>query len=154
MADDLDARVTELRIDVGSLKNQIHDHENDIRAFGPLVTEQALIRQMAEREFESVRKSLDGAHDAIRALEQKLEREHDERVEGQIQRKRELEEATAARSAEIARIEAERERQNKELQARADQAKLENRKLLIGMISIFITSAAAVLAPILSGGGG
>lgn len=147
MADDLEGRVTELRIDVGSLKNQVHDHENDIRAFGPLVTEQALIRQMAEREFESLRKSLDGAHEGIRELGRRLEEEHRERIEGQIERKEELEAAVAQRRMEMEKQDIETRKLHAELQSRLKVAAL-------GLLGVFMTSGGAVVVAIIAARGG
>lgn len=119
---DVEARLRLTEVGLASVTQRVQDHEGDIHRFGPLVVEQALLRQMAERELKSVGKSLDGAHEAIRELSQKLEQEHAERVEGQRLRKEELEEAVAQRRRETAQAEIAREER---------EAKLKNEMLLM-----------------------
>jgi hypothetical protein len=145
----VDDRLRQAEIKLGEVGQRVNDHENDLRVFASLPTELEKIRWGQEQ----MRESLNAAHDAIRNLSERIDREHAERVEGQADRKRELEEAQAARSKEIKVMEAERERQYLELQAQAERSRLENRRMLLGLLTIFLTSATSVAVALLSGGG-
>lgn len=142
-------RFRETELTVAGLVQRVNDHENDYRVFAPMVVDQALMR----KSLEDLAKSLDGAHDAIRKLDEKLDHEREERIKGQADRKRELEEAQATRDVEIKRIEADRMRRDDEISARADEQRASNRRLLYGLVGIFITSASAVLVQVLTGVG-
>lgn len=133
-------RFREAELTIAGLVQRVNDHENDYRVFAPMVTEQALMR----KSLEDMGKSLDGAHDAIRKLDERLDTESRERREGQQKRKEELEGAIAERTKEMTRMELERDKQHKEMRAKLIQA-------TIALVGVFLTSGAAVLAAILGG---
>lgn len=135
---EMDTRLRDVEIKLGQVMQRVEDHEGDIRSFGALPNELHEIRW----EQGKMRESLDAAHDAVRELSGKLDREHEERIVSLAERKAEIEEATATRNKQI-----------QELRDRDEQRKLENRRMLIGLLGIFLTAAAGVLAPVLGGGG-
>jgi hypothetical protein len=154
----MDNRLREVEIELHSLSEMVRAslsrHEENFRVFYPLTTELALLRQNLERLQTEFGEDLREAHEAIRGQSSRLDEEHKERVRGQRERKEEFEAATLARGAEIAKLQADNERRYREIQVQAEQRKLENRKLLLGLVTIFVTSVTAVLIPIVSGGGG
>lgn len=135
-------RLRQVELTLAGIAQRVADHENDYRVFAPLVTEHALQRQSLEK----LAADLKGAHDAIRDLDARVAREVRERIEGQRERKEELEAAISERNAEMARIELEREKQHKALRAKLIQA-------TIALVGVFITSGGAVLAALLAQGG-
>lgn len=144
----VDDRLRKVEIELALQHQRVEEHEADMVRFASVVTELHEVRWNASKVVEG----LDAAHSAIRELSGRLDREREERIRGQAERKRELEDATAARNAEVAGMEERREQQIREINERAERAKQENRRMMFGLIGIFLTSAAAVLAPLLSGG--
>lgn len=141
--DDVADRLREIELTMAGVVQRVADHENDYRVFAPLVTEQALMR----RALEELEKDLTGAHGAIREIASKLEREREERIAGQQQRKRELEEAVAARTAEIAKIE-----EHRELESQKNRT--ERLRITLALLAVFITSAGGVVVAIVTSKGG
>jgi regulator of protease activity HflC (stomatin/prohibitin superfamily) len=144
----MDNRLREVEVNLARVAQRVDDHEGDIHRFAGLPGELHEIRWAQGK----MQESLDAAHGAIRDLSARIDREHEERIQGQLDRKRELEEAQAERNLELARIEKEQADRYMELQARADQQRLENRRMLIGLVTIFLTSATSVLVAVLTGG--
>lgn len=145
----VDNRLREAEIELGKVRQRVDDHEGDIRVFASMPTELEKIRWAQEKATESI----SAAHAAIRELSARIDVEHEDRIKGQVARKLEVEEALAERNAEMAKIEEQQQARYSELQARADQQRLENRRLLIGLVTIFLTSATSVLIALLTGGG-
>jgi hypothetical protein len=79
MADD--DRVSRLAEDVAVLKQRSDDHEHDIRAFGPLVTEHAVL----EERLTGQQRAIDALRDKTTAIFKRLD-DHD-----QLARERERE---------------------------------------------------------------
>lgn len=69
MPDSIEGRVRTVELDVARIGQRVEDHENDIRAFGPLVAEQAIARDKLVRLGEDIH----GAHDSVRRLEERFE---------------------------------------------------------------------------------
>lgn len=135
-------RVRDLELDVARIGQRVEDHENDIRVFAPLVTEQATARQA----LDAMREDVHEAHEGIRALREllsseaeerrrQLATEREERKAGQEERRRELAEAVEERRKETT------------------QTRTLIKVAAIGLIGTFVTSGAAVLAAILTGAG-
>jgi uncharacterized protein YPO0396 len=145
----MDNRLREVEIELARVHQRVDDHEGDIHRFASLPTELEKIRWAQEK----TREGLDAAHGAIRDLSERIDREHEERIQGQLDRKHELEEAQEARNVEIARIEKESAARYMDLQTRADAQRTQNRQMLLGLLGIFVTSAGSVLIALLTGGG-
>jgi hypothetical protein len=123
---------------------------DDVRVFAPLIREHDEMR--AEMRF--VRESVTQLLASQGALEKRFEEERAERIKGQEKRRVEIEAAREERNLEIARLEAAARKQNEEMQIHADKQRLESRRLLFGLVGIFLSSAAVVIAPLLGGGVG
>lgn len=133
-------RLRSLEVSLAGIAQRVADHEQDFHRFGPLVTEQALLRQTAER----INTDLHEAHTQIRAIADELEKETQARITAEATRKEELELALKARDKEMAIAEAARNTQHRELQNRIRVATL-------ALIGVFITSGMSVLAAIVAG---
>jgi hypothetical protein len=105
-----------------------------------------------DERFGGVQDDVHQAHDAIRELTTRLDRERDERRAGQLERRDELVKAREERDVEIARMKADTERQYQEIQTRNVQQRVETRRMVFGLAGIFLTSAAAVVSQILGAG--
>lgn len=145
----MDNRLREVEVSLARVAQRVDDHEGDIHRFAGLPGELHEIRWAQGK----MQESLDAAHGAIRDLSARIDREHEERIQGQLDRKRELEEAQEIRNAEIALAAKENEARYMELQARADAQRTQNRQMLLGLLGIFLTSAGSVLVAVLTGGG-
>lgn len=99
MTGDLEPRVRGIELDVARIGQRVDDHENDIRAFGPLVTEQATARKDVARLADDIH----NAYDGVRRLEGRLEKhiEDTNRVR-QVREERERERETKDRRYRIA----------------------------------------------------
>lgn len=138
----MDERLRIVEIDLSRVKQRVDDHEADFVRFAPMIVDVHELKWTLEK----AQKDLGQAHEAIRELSERLDREHKERVEGQAERKRELEEAQAARDLELKKMEQVRVTQNREMR---------NRLLVatIALIGVFLTAAGGVLVQLVSGGG-
>ena len=150
-ADDLIGRVMERFGDLaGDIKEGRIEVQKDFEVFGPMIRDhsdfRADMRHLTTKVEDALRK--------IEALDKRLDEEHDQRIAGQRERREELVIAREERDMELARMKADAEKQYAELQARAAQQRLENRRMVFGLLGIFLTSVAAVLAQILGAGGG
>jgi chromosome segregation ATPase len=143
-ADDLMQRVLE----------RFGDFAEDIRVFAPLVREHDEMR--AEMRF--VRESVTTLLAHLGALEKRIEQEREDRIKGQAERKAELEEATAARSAEIAKMERDREAREEAQKAEVERQRRDFRvkyiQIMAGIVSIFLTSLGGVAIAYISQRGG
>lgn len=150
-ADDLLGRVLERFGDLTSdIKEARAESAKDFTRFGPMIQDHSDFRA----DMRHLNAKLDAAVAKIEALDKRLDDEHDQRISGQRERREELVIAREERDVEMAKMKAEGERQYNELQERARQQRLENRRLVFGLAGIFLTSAGAVVAQILGAGGG
>jgi chromosome segregation ATPase len=150
-ADDILERVLER---FGTLQAAIKEgrseSQTDLAAFGPMLRDHSDMRA----DMRHMRDKVDNALAKIEALDKRLDEEREQRLSGQRERREELVIAREERDVEIARMKADAEKQYNELQARAAQQRLENRRLVFGLAGIFLTAAAGVAAQILGAGGG
>lgn len=140
---DVDDRLREVEIELARIHQRVDDHEGDVVRFAALPLELHELKWTVE----AIRKDVDKAHELVRSYSDLLAQERRERVAGHEEQAAELEQVTEARSAQIAQIEADR-------QAQIIQQKIENRRLLLGLVTIFLTTASAMIVPLLTGGGG
>jgi DNA repair exonuclease SbcCD ATPase subunit len=68
MSEILEQRVRELELLSARIAQRVEDHENDLRAFGPVVVEQATARQAREQLTAEVHQALQG----VERLNEKL----------------------------------------------------------------------------------
>jgi predicted phage-related endonuclease len=146
---DLESRLRQVEQDNAAIRQQAESQEERLRQVMGLVE---LYARLDER-LANFQQDVHEAHEAIRELSDRMDREREERRAGQIERREELVRAKEERDVEIARMKAEAERQYAEIQARSSQQRLENRRLVFGLAGIFLTSAGAVIAQILGAGG-
>jgi Asp-tRNA(Asn)/Glu-tRNA(Gln) amidotransferase B subunit len=102
----------------------------DVRIFAPMVREHDEMR--AEMRF--VRESVTSILEQQRRLEERIREERQQRIDGQQERKKELEVAIA-----------ERDKQHAELRAG-------NRKAVLAFMGVFITALAGVIIQLISQG--
>lgn len=102
----------------------------DVRIFAPMVREHDEMR--AEMRF--VRESVTSILEQQRRLEERLREERQQRIDGQAERKKELEAAIA-----------DRDKQHAELRAG-------NRKAVLAFMGVFITALAGVIIQLISQG--
>jgi hypothetical protein len=132
MPESLEARVRALeQADAADRARLLILVERAERELFPLVE---MYGRLDER-FNAILKDVLAAHEAVRELS------------------REVQDALDERNTQIAAVKHEAEGRAVELQARADQARIESRRMAYGLIGIFITSAAGVLTAILAAGG-
>lgn len=144
----MDNRLRELEIAMSRLASQLEhqakrdeEHEIDIRSFKNVPIELHEIRWSYGRMSER----LDVACKDIAEIRLGLEREHNERIEGQAERKRELEEAISQRTDEMRKMEAASKTQARELRNRMLVATL-------AFLGVFLTSLIQLFGQLLGGG--
>lgn len=115
----------------------------DIRIFAPMVREHDEMR--AEMRF--VRESVTSLLAQQKLLETRIQEERQLRIEGQRERKEELEAAIAERTAEMARLEADRVKQHKEMRTRVLVATL-------ALLGVFATSLGGIIVAYIAQRGG
>lgn len=151
----MDDRLRVVEIELARVGQRVDDHEGD---FGTLVG--PLVKEVHEIRWDQgkMRESVDAAHGAIRALSERLDREREERIRGQAERKAELEEATAARNAEMARMEKERRQRDEEHAVDRERQRRDFRvkyiQIMAGIGGIFLTSLGGVAVAYISQRGG
>jgi DNA repair exonuclease SbcCD ATPase subunit len=131
-ADDLEPRVRGLEQANAASHERDEVFETTIRQLAPLVE---LYGRLDER-FNILQRDVNGAHEAIRHFDQVLQEEREERRRGQQERKEELEAAIE-----------ERQQQHRDLRVRYAQ-------MMVGIVSIFLTSLGGVVVAWITSRGG
>jgi peptidoglycan hydrolase CwlO-like protein len=145
---DLERRLRQVEQDNAAIRQQAESQEERLRQVMGLIE---LYARLDER-LAGFQSDVHEAHEAIRELSTRMDREREERRAGQMERREELVKAKEERDLEIARMKADAERQYTEIQARNVQQRTETRRMVFGLAGIFLTSAAAVVSQILGAG--
>jgi peptidoglycan hydrolase CwlO-like protein len=145
---DLEHRLRQVEQDNAALRQMAESQEERLRQVMGLIE---LYARLDER-LANFQEDVHQAHEAIRALSDRMDKEREERRAGQIERREELVKAREERDVEIARMKADAERQYQEIHNRNLQQRLETRRMVLGLAGIFLTSVAAVVSQILGAG--
>lgn len=134
MADDLEQRLRALERSDAARERQDEINDGTIRA---LVTLPELYGRLDER-VARIKADSDEAHDAIRDLDTRLDDEVDARRAGDEAHRQEIEAARAERLKQIARLEAKREKDRKDVRLRM-------MGVVVGLLTTLVTVAGGVV---------
>jgi predicted nucleic acid-binding Zn-ribbon protein len=123
MPESVESRVREVELDVARIGQRVEDHENDIRAFGPLVIEQATTR----KDTSQLSLEVHSAHESIRRLEERFE----------------------AHVKEITGIRIARERRENEKDVKDRRYRVATWIAAVGMLLTFVSTTVGVIALVL-----
>lgn len=131
-ADDLASRAIERFGDLAlAISGARTEMAEDMKVFGPMLQDHAAMRADMRHLAEDVAKVVNG----LETLEVRFDRERDERIKGQAERKQELDAAIEARNLEMNKLAAG------------------NRRAVIAFMGVFVTALAGVVIQLLNHGG-